>query len=540
MSSPYDMMGNLEEVGIVVGESSPTSFVFSVHPRVSSRVPRWEYIVAPFEGGLVVAQVRGVASYSSLLRKDVDYEVLTRLTQRLVEECKHWRNAQVIVYVDDLKTVQQASYTRVRYSIPPGTKVYLAPDRLLSEIYSGKGKRLWVGSLTTRPGVNIGLSVSGFRRHLAIIAQTGAGKSYLAGVLMEELLEKGATIIVLDPHADYVRFSVPSDDWPYELSKRVYVFRPAGSKARYPDIRNIRPFSISIRDLKLEELFYITGVEKSYVNIRRAVVKVFKELKGKGEFSFTELIEELRNLSSDTSDASRQLKDSATKALNYMERLQDLTILGDRSFDVRDFLKPKTLSVIDLSGLSDRESDLIAYFVLKEIFTLKMLPTEQGYKYPVFVFIEEAHRFIPPPALCDTYSGGFIKKIAAEGRKFGIFLTLVTQRPSKVHPDVLSQCSSQIIMRITNPVDQRAVVEASERLGHELLEDLPSLARGEAVVVGEVVNIPAIIKVRKRKSREGGADIDVEQLLDESLKEVAESEKHETEWLVFRERSEPP
>jgi len=185
--------------------------------------------------------------------------------------------------------------------------------------------------------------------------------------------------------------------------------------------------SISLRDLKLNELFYITGVEESYLNIRKAVTRVFKELKDKGEFSFAELIEHLRKLSSDTSGAPKQLKDSAAKAINYMERLQDLTILGDKSFDVRDFLKPKTVSVIDLSGLSDRESDLIAYFVLKEIFKLKMLPTEQGYKYPVFVFIEEAHRFIPPPALGDTYSGGFIKKIAAEGRKFGIFLTLVTK-----------------------------------------------------------------------------------------------------------------
>ncbi|MEM1948784.1 MAG: ATP-binding protein [Candidatus Caldarchaeum sp.] len=540
MSSSPDKLGSLEEVGIVVGESSPSSFVFSVHPRLSSKVPRWEYIVAPLEDGLVIAQVRGVASYSSLLRKDVDYEVLTRLTQKLVEECKHWRHAQVIAYVDDLDTVQQSSYTRVRHSIPPGTKVYLAPERLLSEIYSGKGKRLSVGSLTTRPDVDIGLSVSGFRRHLAIIAQTGAGKSYLAGVLIEELLEKGGTIIVLDPHADYVRLSAASDEWPHTLSKRVYVFRPAGSKVRYPDVRNVRPLSISLRDLKLHELFYITGVEESYVNIRKAVTRVYKELKDKGEFSFAELIERMRNLSSDTSDAPKQLKDSAAKAINYMERLQDLTILGDKSFDVRDFLRPKTVSVIDLSGLSDRESDLIAYFVLKEVFKLKMLPTELGYKYPVFVFIEEAHRFIPPPAVGDTYSGDFIKKIAAEGRKFGIFLTLVTQRPSKVHPDVLSQCGSQIIMRVTNPVDQRAVFEASERLGHELLEDLPSLARGEAVVVGEVVNIPAIIKVRKRKSWEGGADIDVEQLLDESLKEFAENEKNEIEWLVFEQKSEPP
>ncbi|MDW7977192.1 MAG: hypothetical protein RMH74_00135, partial [Candidatus Caldarchaeum sp.] len=76
-------------------------------------------------------------------------------------------------------------------------------------------------------------------------------------------------------------------------------------------------------------------------------------------------------------------------------------------------------------------------------------------------------------------------------------------------------------------------------LGHELMEDLPSLGRGEAVIVGEVVSIPAVVKVRKRRSAEGGADIDVESLLDESLKESEEMEKASQEWLRFKQKSEP-
>ncbi|MEM4762153.1 MAG: ATP-binding protein, partial [Thermofilum sp.] len=99
--------------------------------------------------------------------------------------------------------------------------------------------------------------------------------------------------------------------------------------------------------------------------------------------------------------------------------------------------------------------------------------------------------------------------IASEGRKFGVFLILVTQRPSRIDADALSQCNSQIILRITNPHDQRAVAEASERLGEELMRDLPGLNVGEAIIVGELTRVPVIVKVRRRLTREGGADIDL-------------------------------
>ncbi|MEM2791065.1 MAG: ATP-binding protein, partial [Thermofilaceae archaeon] len=102
-----------------------------------------------------------------------------------------------------------------------------------------------------------------------------------------------------------------------------------------------------------------------------------------------------------------------------------------------------------------------------------------------------------------------IKTIASEGRKFGVFLILVTQRPSRIDADALSQCNSQIILRITNPYDQRAVAEASERLGEELMRDLPGLNVGEAIIVGELTRVPVIVKVRRRLTREGGADIDL-------------------------------
>jgi len=157
------------------------------------------------------------------------------------------------------------------------------------------------------------------------------------------------------------------------------------------------------------------------------------------------------------------------------------------------------------------------------------------FEYPVFVFVEEAHRFIPAEG--STYSSGIIKKIAAEGRKFGVFIVLITQRPSKIHSDALSQCNSQIIMRLTNPHDQKAVSSSSERLSESLMEDLPGLNTGEAVVVGEMTRAPLMMSVKKRRTKEGGSDIDIISKMKQA-KEKAEKETIQNQSQRLREEME--
>ncbi|MEM1766641.1 MAG: ATP-binding protein [Candidatus Bathyarchaeia archaeon] len=531
----------LEEIGIVVGESSPSSFVFAVHPSLNDKVPRWEFVIAPLAEGFILAQIRGVISYSSLLKKELEYQALTRLTSRFIEECKHWREARVLAYIEDLNSASSTTCKRVKYAVTPGTKVYLAPDDLLTRVYSGSGKTLYVGHLVTRHTVKVNLSVSGFRRHVAIIAQTGAGKSYLTGVIMEELLEKGATILVLDPHADYVRMTKANDVWSPNLARRVTVYRASTRKAsRYIDVENLEVFSIRFANLSLEDIFYVCNVEERHVWVRDVIRRVYDNLRKtrRDNYTLQDMVRELTILSQ---NEEARIREAAQSALRRISNLAEWNVFGKEETEISEMLKPMHISVIDLSGLSDREADLIAYIILSKILNFKTQYEGQGFKLPIFLFIEEAHRFAPPNE--STWSLPFIKRIAAEGRKFGIFLTLISQRPSKIHPDILSQCNSQIIMRITNPKDQKAVLEASERLGEELLEDLPGLDKGEAVVVGDIINMPAIISVRKRRSYEGGADIDVDGLLDEALKMAAEEEREKgqinEDWRKFRERSEP-
>ncbi len=172
-----------------------------------------------------------------------------------------------------------------------------------------------------------------------------------------------------------------------------------------------------------------------------------------------------------------------------------------------------TLSVIDVAGVDQWISEFIVAKVLNETWGVAV---NEGLPRPVFFVLEEAHNFVPGGQGTQSHSAAIIKRIASEGRKFGMFMVLITQRPYKVHADTLSQCNSQIIMRLTNPQDQQAIKLSSESISEGLLADLPGLNIGEAVILGPLVRVPVMVKVGHRESKEGGNDIDVIEKLGKS------------------------
>ncbi|MCX8170622.1 MAG: ATP-binding protein [Candidatus Bathyarchaeota archaeon] len=515
MGEDIGVLNTLKEIGIIVGEASSSEFYFSSKPE--EMPSRWEYVVVfSLEdiGGVlkevpVIAQVQGIVSMSQALTRDLDFDITKKLVEAGIADRKVWCKARILGYLGENGEVLQP-----RKAVMPGKPVYMAPRDLLEKFYSfPDDEAVHIGHLITRSEIPISLSLRGFRRHLAIIAQTGAGKSYLAGVLAEELLRKGATIIMLDPHADYVFLSKTVEGVKHELSDNIIVFRNPASTGRYSDadVGRVNPYEVCFSDLDLDEICLIARISERYVNIRNSLEKAVTNVRRrKSFFSPRDVLEELQQADSWAADEKERA--AARAAQKYVKRIIDMKVFTNVSTSIDKMLKPMQLSVIDLSGLEDEVSDYIAYRILSEVYE-KMAGGE--FKYPVFIFIEEAHRFIPPEGR--TYSSTIIKKISAEGRKFGVFLILITQRPSKIHSDALSQCNSQIIMRITNPEDQKAVSASSERMSHDLLEDLPGLNVGEAIVVGEITKAPVMVKVKKRRTREGGADIDIVGKLKEAL-----------------------
>jgi hypothetical protein len=525
--------GTLKEVGVIIGEASSNEFFFSSKP--GEMPSRWEYLLTYSEEDLdgtlkqveVVAQTERVISASQALTKELEFDIIKKLIESGLADRKVWGKARVLGYLTGSGDLQQP-----KKAVMPGKPVYMAPAGLLQRFYSyPESEAIEVGSLITRAEVPVSLSIKGFRRHLAIIAQTGSGKTYLAGIIVEELLRKGGTIIVLDPHADYVFLSRRTDGKKHELSDKMTVFRNPASTGRYSEseVGSVEPYEICFSDLDLDEIRMICRISRGSVNIinglREALVRLKSE---KAAFQPEDLSKKLLEAESwGAGSIDAKTIDGAKAAAKYMARLIKMQVFTSASTGIDKMLRPMHLSVVDLSGLDDEASDYIVSKILSDVYEKV---AEAEFEYPVFVLVEEAHRFIPVEA--NTYSKSIIKKIAAEGRKFGVFLVLVTQRPSKIHSDALSQCNSQIIMRITNPEDQAAVASSSERLGQTLLEDLPGLDKGEAVIVGEMTRAPIMAKIRKRTTREGGSDIDVVSKMKEAMdKAKQENVENESERL---------
>jgi DNA helicase HerA-like ATPase len=126
---------------------------------------------------------------------------------------------------------------------------------------------------------------------------------------------------------------------------------------------------------------------------------------------------------------------------------------------------------------------------------------------PVFLVYEEGHNYAP--AGVPTISKKIIKKIAAEGRKFGVGFCIVSQRPSKLDADVTSQCNTIITMRLKNPDDQRFITKTSDMLAQSDIEELPSLSTGEALVTGRSIVAPLLIKVGLKALLHGGQSPEV-------------------------------
>jgi len=489
---------------------------------------KWDYLMVQSSEKLknkeqkikILAQVSEIYGVSRNVTIDTIPSVVKKQIEQNIINPKIYGSAKILGYIDKTSTKEMIRLPRKNRL--PGEEVYLAPNSLLEEFFSKrKDQGLHVGDLLTNNDVRVLLDPNGLNRHLSIIAQTGAGKSYTTGVLIEELYKMGASILVIDPHSDYVFLGQKAKDLsPVERSKYIRVFRNPSSTGRYSkdSIPNIRDYEINFAQLDEEDISDVCNIPSNAVRIKNKIREAIERI-DEDNYSPERLLEELDNLESEASNAKE--KRVCRSAMIRLKQLLRYKVFGNNDIPIKEILRPWGISVIDLSGLTDNSMNYVTANILKEAYRFILTEAE----FPIFIIIEEAHRFIPPILKRKTFCSQIINTIAAEGRKFGLFLVLITQRPSKIDSDSLSQCNSQIIMKITNPEDQRAILKSSERATEDLLNNLPGLSPGEAIITGEVVKVPVMVSIRERITREGGADINIL----EKLKQSRESTKIDEE-----------
>lgn len=157
------------------------------------------------------------------------------------------------------------------------------------------------------------------------------------------------------------------------------------------------------------------------------------------------------------------------------------------------------IRVVDLSGLPNEVAGPLTGAIARLLFQYKLWQTgAERRRDPVLLVCEEAHRYVPASGAAQyEVAQTAVRRIAREGRKYGVGLMLVSQRPSDIDPTVLSQCSSWVVLRLTNGQDQEHIQKFLPDSLNGLVEILPSLTRREAIFVGDAAVLPSRIEIRE-------------------------------------------
>lgn len=463
-------------IGMCIGESSPTEVAF-----ISKTMPKsGEYVVLEYDGrevlGMVEALVRGSPSISGDI---LDPDVVERILNFEGESEQYVRGK--VRLLGDVDTLEIP-----RVPPPPGTKIKRASSKTLSKIFSSG--TIKIGKLLSHPDVDVQIDGNSMiTRHLAILAITGAGKSNTVSVILDGILSLNGMPVIFDMHSEYANA---------EFKEGVNHIIP-----------KLNPIYLSANEFKI-----LVDVGKDAYVQERYLRRAYKDARtdaseGRGrDFvkNIVSVLESIRAIEMEEGATSSE-KNSIIGVINKVEDFESKYegLIDAHAPDILDQFVLGKANVIDLGQVDEDYADVIVSHVLRKI----LYNRKEGAMPPAFCILEEAH--ILAPAHRPTLSKYWIDRIAREGRKFGVGLCMVSQRPKSLDTNSLSQANNTIIMKLIEPSDQRHVQQASERLSDDLLSQLTSLNIGEAVVLGPMTKIPALVKIDKFAGKLKGGDPDI-------------------------------
>ena len=390
-----------------------------------------------------------------------------------------------------------------RYPVP-GAKIYPATTEDLKQVYASDGRSaITIGKVYPTKDIRAGLYVDAMLgKHFALLGSTGTGKSTSAALILHRICEAAPEghIVMIDPHGEYAA-----------------AFRQTGVIL---DVSNLQmPYWLMNFEEHCEVLLTSAGNERQID--ADILARCLLQARGKSR-----LAEQMGKITVDSpipyllSDLSTALQDAmgrldkATNSAPYMRiknKLDEIKsdpryqfmfsgmLVADTMADFicKIFRMPgdgKPISIIDVSGVPSDITATVVAVLSRLVFDFAIWGREEKTR-PVLLVCEEAHRYVPNEKNADGSSvGRVLSRIAKEGRKYGISLGLITQRPSDLAEGVLSQCGTIIAMRLNNDRDQAFVKAAMPEGARGFLDAIPALRNRECIICGEGVAIP--IRVR--------------------------------------------
>ncbi len=372
-----------------------------------------------------------------------------------------------------------------------------------------------------------------FGRHFAILGQSGSGKSWTVANLIQRAVKSmpKAHIIILDLHGEY--------SWETDEGERKSAFKE--EEVRYLDARQLEiPYWLmtfaELVDLLIDRTDDGSSVQTAFLRetIYSLKKKSAKQLNIETVSIDSPIYFSIQELYNEFKEANEQRSDFGKSQGALFGQFDEFMIkLGSKLNDVRyDFLlKPKKRT--NSASLAGLLRDFVGLGVPKKPITIIDLspvpfdvrPTvsaqigrlafEFNYwnprnrEFPILLVCEEAHAYIPRdsnPQFEGTRKS--MERIAKEGRKYGVGLCVVSQRPHELSETVLAQCATFLCLRITNPDDQAYIRKLVPQAEGNLMDTLSSLGRGELMAMGEAAPLPIRMQCYKADPPPNSNDVD--------------------------------
>ena len=354
-------------------------------------------------------------------------------------------------------------------------------------------------------GARAVLQAAGFGRHTFVCGQSGSGKTYTLGAILERLLlETDLRLVVLDPNSDYVRLGELRSAEELAMDQAAYEALAARYSAAVEDLfvhgskPGQRPLRSRFGRLSMEQQALVLDLQPirdaEEYNVFRRITRTM----GTTEYSLTDVRERAVTM---FDEGSRRL---ALRIDNL--GVEDLSIWSPVGEPALADVVPDDWRalVFDLGSLpSAEERSMMSASVISHFWQ------ERHDRIPTLIVIDEAHNVSPqtPADRFQALASDELTAIAGEGRKFGLHLLLVTQRPQKVHSNVLSQCENLVLMRMNSSTDIEHLSTTFSHVPGSLISQASSFGLGEGLAAGRIAADPLLFKTGTRYSAEGGSDI---------------------------------
>lgn len=388
----------------------------------------------------------------------------------------------------------------------PGAPVLPATDDDLNAIFARPSdSNIQLGALYDNPAQPAYVQIDDLlSKHFAVLGASGSGKSCTVALILSKILEQhpNAHVLLLDPHNEYATAFGPLAEvisvenmklpfWLLDSEEAVRVLVRGGT----PTERESQ--ALILRDSIARARRHFAGGESASITVDTPVPYRISDL--------TRFLNEAMG--------KLDRPETTMPYLRLRSRLESLR--GDRrfsfmfseGFDIPDTLPDlvgrllripvsgKPLAILDLSGMPSEVTDVVVSLCGRIIFDFAVW-SGRDMMPPVLLVCEEAHRYVPADeSVGFAATARTITRIAKEGRKYGLALALVTQRPSELSPEALSQCGTIFALRMTNELDQEFVARTVPDAARGMLAALPSLPTQQAIVSGEGVPIPMRIRI---------------------------------------------